>query len=78
MTSNVEPAEVIYLDLDGDDVPVAVLTRHVVYHDVTGNGRADIVDTITTIESAIGIDGVPASTEIRTEVAVEGELLRSA
>jgi hypothetical protein len=78
MTSNPEPAEVIYLDLDGDDVPDAVLTRRVVSHDVTGDGRADIIDTITTIESAIGIDGVPASTETHSEVAVEGEVLRSA
>jgi hypothetical protein len=78
MTSNPDPTEVIYLDLDGDEVPDAVLTRRVVYHDVTGDGRPDIVDTITKIESAIGIDGVPASTEIHTETAVEGELLRSA
>jgi hypothetical protein len=72
------PAEVIYLDLDGDNVPDAVLTRRVVYHDVTGDGHVDLVDTTTMIESAIGVDGVPASTEIHTDVAVEGELLRSA
>lgn len=74
MKANLDPAEVIYLDLDDDGVPDAVLTRRVVYHHATGDDHVDIVDTTTTIESEIGIDGVAGSTETYNELVVDGRL----
>jgi hypothetical protein len=78
MTTNEAPAEVKYLDLDGDGVPDAVVTREVHSHDVTGDGHVDIVDSTTTIASGIGIDGVPSSVETRSEVFVDEGIRRSA
>ena len=78
MKANHDPVEVVYLDLDGDGVPDAVMTRAIRSHDVARDGRADIVDSTTTIASGIGVDGVPRSVETRSERIVGEGVRRSA
>lgn len=59
--------EVQYLDLDGDGLPDAVLIRETLAAD-TPRGPEPI-ETIETLETGIGIDGVPHHIEVHAEEA---------
>jgi hypothetical protein len=57
-------SDVVYLDLDGDGVPDAVMKREVLHRELEPDGQVHVIETRTTIDAGIDIDGVPSSTEI--------------
>lgn len=57
-------SDVVYLDLDGDGVPDAVMTREVLHRELDPDGPVHVIETRTTIDAGIDITGVPSSTEI--------------
>lgn len=53
-----------YLDLDGDGVPDAVRTVHLVGVDLTLDGVADVVETMEELATGIDITGEPEAVRV--------------
>jgi hypothetical protein len=59
--------DVVYLDLDGDGVPDAVLIRETLTADAPDGLRE--TEVIETLETGIDIDGVPHHIEVHGDAA---------